>query len=324
MHELSRWNACDCFDNVEFAREAAVDFRKMDAFLAVANAGKFVTAAEQLFISQSSLSKQMAQLERELDVKLFKKTRNGVELTQAGHDFYAYARHAVPEYQHEVSRLRMYREHAAFPLTVGALPLTEEYGFADSFSSYWVRNTSVEMQFVERNQGDLLDKLKRHKVDIALARTDYLDEGWFEYTPIVQDELTLVCSSTDPLAKRSSVSVHELKNETFVLLIDQSWVTRKFLDACSKAGFHPNVPLQHSRHRMIIKAIQKHMGISVLSQRLVSLQQPNDIVCVPFDKPIISTIGFVWLRGEQVSSVAQGFMDFVCSDFNHKLKEGER
>lgn len=39
----------------------------------------------------------MAQLEQDLDVKLFKKTRNGVELTQAGHDFYAYARHAVPE-----------------------------------------------------------------------------------------------------------------------------------------------------------------------------------------------------------------------------------
>lgn len=131
----ARFDDWDFFDRFGRAREAAVDFRKLEAFLTVANTGKFITAAEKLFISQSSLSKQMAQLEQDLDVKLFKKTRNGVELTQAGHDFYAYARHAVPEYQYEVKRLKTYRENTAFPLVVGALPLTEEYGFADSFSS---------------------------------------------------------------------------------------------------------------------------------------------------------------------------------------------
>ncbi len=316
----ARFDDWDFFDRFGRAREAAVDFRKLEAFLTVANTGKFITAAEKLFISQSSLSKQMAQLEQDLDVKLFKKTRNGVELTQAGHDFYAYARHAVPEYQYEVKRLKTYRENTAFPLVVGALPLTEEYGFADSFSSYWVRNTSAEMQFVERNQEDLLDKLKRHKIDIALARTDYLDDAWFDSIPVVSDELTLVCPVTSPLSQRDSVSIDMLRNETFILLLDQSYVTRMFIDACSDAGFRPNAPLQHSRHRMIIKAIQRRMGISVLSRRLVSLQQPSDIACIPFEEPLVSTIGFIWPHGKPCSAVAQEFMDFVCRDFNRKLR----
>lgn len=324
MDGKQQWSTWDYFDHAEYAKEAAVDFRKLEAFLTVANTGKFVTAAEKLFISQSSLSKQMAQLERELDVKLFKKTRNGVELTQAGRDFYTYARKAVPDYQHELSRLKMYKKDALYTLTVGALPFSDEYGFADSFSSYWVRNTSVQIQFVERNQTDLLDKLKRNKVEIALARTDFLDEGWFSYRPIVQDDLVLVCPSSSPLAKKASVSVGELRNEQFILLESQSEVTRMFLEACSRCGYHPNAPLSHTRHRMILKAVQRRMGVSVLSRRLVSTYHADDIMYLPFDPPLVSTIGFVWLRDEQPSKIAQDFMDFVCSDFNHKLKEGER
>lgn len=92
-----------------------MDLRKLEAFLTVANTGKYTDAADKLFISQSSLSKQMAQMERELGVKLFKKTRNGVELTQAGFDFYSYVRKMLPEYHRAVDRLQMYREGGTYP-----------------------------------------------------------------------------------------------------------------------------------------------------------------------------------------------------------------
>ncbi len=298
-----------------------MDFRKLEAFLTLAHTGKFVTAAEKLFISQSSLSKQMAQVERELGVKLFKKTRNGIELTQAGQDFYAYVRKAVPEYQHAVSRLKAFQDGSTHPLIVGALPLTEEYGFADSFSSYWVQNTSTDMQYVERNQGDLLDKLKRRKVDIALARIDYLDDSWFECQPIIDDELTLICSAKDILARRDAVKVSDLRDKTFILLVEQSWVTRKFLERCHQAGFRPNAPLHHSRHRMITKAVQQRMGVSVLSRRLVSsFTQPDEIACVSFDPPMPSTLGFVWLKDEEPSDVAKRFMNFVQRDMERKIR----
>lgn len=301
-----------------------MDFRKLESFFTIANTGKFVDAADKLFISQSSLSKQMSQLERELGVKLFKKTRSGIELTQAGRDFYGYVRKALPEYQHEVAHLQQYKRESTFVLSMGALPLTEEYGFAECFASYWVRNTSVQIKFYERNQNDLLDKLKRNKIDIALARTDFLDEDWFEHTDIVQDELVLVCPSDHPLAERERIDVGELRNERFILLEEQSEVTKMFLSACNAEGFNPNSPLHHTRHRMLIKAVQHHMGISVLSRRLVTTYQATDIACISFDKPLYSTIGFTWLLGEQPSAIAQRFMDYVKSDFakRYHLHEG--
>ena len=187
-----------------------------------------------------------------------------------------------------------------------------------------MRNTSVQIQFVERNQEDLLDKLKRNKVEIALARTDFIDESWFSFAPVVKDQLVLACSASSPWAKRKSVSLCELRNEQFILLEGQSEVTKMFLRECERCGFHPNAPLNHTRHHMLLKAVQRHMGVSVLSSRLVSTHNADDIVGVPFDCPLISTIGFIWLRDERPSKIAQDFMDFVCSDFNHKLKEEER
>ena len=172
-----------------------MDLRKLEAFLIVANTGKYTDAADKLFISQSSLSKQMAQMERELGVKLFKKTRNGVELTQAGFDFYSYVRKMLPEYHRAVDRLQMYREGGTYPLRIGSLPLAEEYGFANAFSSYWARNTSVQIDYFERSQEDLIDKLDRHKIDLALLRVDMLDPDKYSYVPLVLDEIVIACST---------------------------------------------------------------------------------------------------------------------------------
>lgn len=97
-----------------------------------------------------------------------------------------------------------------------------------------MRNTSVQIQFVERNQEDLLDKLKRNKVEIALARTDFIDESWFSFAPVVKDQLVLACSASSPWAKRKSISLCELRNEQFILLEGQSEVTKMFLRECER------------------------------------------------------------------------------------------
>lgn len=293
-----------------------MDFRKLEAFLAIANTGKYTEAADKLFISQSSLSKQMSQVEKELGVKLFKKTRNGVELTQAGFDFYSYARKALPEYQHACDRLQMYREGSTYPLRIGSLPLIEEYGFADSFSSFWVRNPSVQLEYFERSQEDLMSKLDRHKIDLAIVRGDLLDKGMYSFVPLICDELVLVCSRKHPLANAGTVDIAALRNEEFMLLEEKSDVTRIFRRACEREGFFPNAPLHHSRHRMLMKAVQKDMGISVLPKRLATTYLTRDLAVVPFKKTLTSTVGFVWLTGEKLTPVMHDFVQFVCKDYN--------
>lgn len=298
------------------ALEGAVDFAKIEAFLTVAATGKFTDAADKLFISQSSLSKQMAQIERELGVKLFKKTRNGVELTQAGFDFYSYARKTLPEYQNAIARLKMYGESSTYPLRIGALPLIEEYGFADSFSSYWVRNPHIQFEYYERSQADLLDKLDRNKIELAILRGDILDSNKYSFIQLVHDVLVVVCSRRHPLAQLESVDIEDLRNEQFILLEEKSDVTTLFRLACKQAGFAPNAPLHHSRHRMLMKAVQNNMGITALPKRLASTYLASDIAIVTFSSPINSSLGIAWLSSEPTTPVMKDFVTYICDDYH--------
>lgn len=293
-----------------------MDFTEIEYFLTVASSKTFTAAADKLFISQSSLSKHMAQLERELGVKLFKKTRNGIELTQAGWDFHSYAQHALPEYQRAVSRLSMYQEHSTYPLVVGALPLVEDYGFADSFGAFWAKNTSVQLEYIERSQANLVDKLRRHKIDFALLRLDRLDRREFRCIPLVEDELALACSTKNPLSTISSTKVADLRNEQFILLEEKSDITQIFYQACENEGFHPNVPLHHSRHRMLLNAVQNNMGVTVLPRRMLTSYHASNIAIVAIEPTLKSTIGFAGLRKEPSNPVLHSFVESVCADYH--------
>ncbi|WP_143764857.1 LysR family transcriptional regulator [Collinsella vaginalis] len=290
-----------------------MDIRKLEAFLTVVATGKIIDAAEKLFISQSSLSKQMSQLERELDTKLFKKTRNGVELTQAGFDFYTYASRAVSDYRTATARLQMYREEDKYPLIVGSLPLTDEYGLSDSFSSFWARNPSVQIEYIERSQENLEDKLRRHRIDLALLRLDLIGSE-FLTAPIVTDELIVICSGRNPLSIERTIDLKSLRNEQFIMLEEKSDVTQIFRRACEAEGFFPNTPLHHSRHRMLLKAVRNNMGVTVLPRRLLASAPTGDLIGIPFKHPLRSTLGLAWLAEKPITAVERTFIDFVIED----------
>lgn len=239
-----------------------------------------------------------------------------MELTQAGFDFYSYVRKMLPEYHRAVDRLQMYREGGTYPLRIGSLPLAEEYGFANAFSSYWARNTSVQMDYFERSQEDLIDKLDRHKIDLALIRVDMLDPDKYSYVPLALDEIVIACSTKHPLSAREHVGLAELRNEEFILLEEKSDVTQIFRRACENQGFYPNAPLHHSRHRMLIKAVQNNMGITALPRRLVSTYLADNLAIVSLKQPLYSTLGLVWLADEPLTPINQKFIDYVCTDFN--------
>ncbi|MBQ9058986.1 MAG: LysR family transcriptional regulator [Atopobiaceae bacterium] len=287
-----------------------MDFQKMEAFIAVASTGKFTDAADRLFVSQSSLSKQIGRLEREIGVDLFKKTRSGVELTPAGWEFYTYARKAVREYHEVSSRLASYIGGKTNPINVGSLPLTEEYGLADAFSTYWVENPSVQIEYRERSQQDLLTNLDIHKLDLAFGRLDILSEK-YSSMPILRDEVMVVCRTDYPLARQKTVALASLRNERFILLESKSHLTKLFIEKCEDEGFFPNAPLHHSRHRMLLKAVEKGMGISVMPACLVRTYFSSTLALVRLEKPFYSTMGFIWLKGNQPTELMLNFMNSV-------------
>ncbi len=296
-----------------------VDNSSLEAFLAVADAGKFTTAADQLYLTQSALSKRISKLEDEVGVQLFRKTRGGVELTQAGWEFYGYARKSTREYHSLMDRLATFKDSQSASLRIGALPLQQEYLLEDAFSSYWVRHPDVQIDYREDSQSALLTKLKLRKLDAALVRLDLIDYATYAARPVLRDSFVVVCPATDPLARKKSVTVDQLRGAKFAMLDANSDITRRFISECDSAGFFPNISVSHSRHRMLLRAVQNGMGISVMPRKLVEAYGAPDLALVPFATEHMTTLGFAWLRVEGLSSQLKACLDEVTANL-HEIR----
>lgn len=293
-----------------------MDFKKIEAFLCVASQKQFTAAAEKLYTSQSALSKQMKQLEAEIGTPLFKKTSTGVELTQAGWEFYYYARHALPELQNTLAHIEACKGRTKAFIRFGSLPFVEDYGISDTLCSFWSKNPGVQIEFSERSQEDLVYALQRNKLDLAIVRFDMLDRSQFSTRKILTDELVVVFNKHNPLAHRKIIDLESLRNEQFILPTERSDLSQIFINVCKEHGFYPDVPLTHSRHWMLLKAVQCNMGTTVMPRGMATPIHASDIVCVPFEEPIETTVGFAWLPEVSLSRTAMEFVDFVCTSYN--------
>lgn len=293
-----------------------MDFRKIESFLTIASTGKYTAAAERLFTSQSSLSKQMRQLEAEVGAPLFRKTSGGVELTQAGWEFYYYARRALPELHQTLEHIESIKEGKKTCIRLGSLPFVEDYGITDCLCSFWAQTPGVQIEYSERSQEDLVNALERNKIDLGMVRLDYLDRSRFATRPFLTDEMVVVFNEHNPLARRTSISIEELRNERFILPTERSDLAQIFIRACQEHGFHPDAPLTHSRHWMLLKAVQRDMGTTVLPRGMASSPlHATGIVCVPLRESIETTVGFAWPVSVSPGHAVVQFMDFICASF---------
>lgn len=113
------------------------------------------------------------------------------------------------------------------------------------------------------------------------------------------------------LARKRSIPLGALRNERFILLESKSDITQRFVTECAKVGFCPNAPLHASRHRVLLRAVQNGLGITVSPKRMTESYLSAVLVTVPFKEQLFTTVGFVWAGDVQPSQLMQDFMQGV-------------
>ena len=143
-----------------------MELRQLRYFVAIADSGSVTKAAERVFVAQSALSHQLAQLEAELGVSLFERSRRGVGLTEAGQRFFPHAVSILRQAEEAVASARSTRQEPEGPVVFGlphsassalALPLMREVR---------QRFPRVTLELTEELTGNLSRQL-RHRPDPA-------------------------------------------------------------------------------------------------------------------------------------------------------------
>lgn len=193
-----------------------MELRQLKYFVKSAEYLNFSVAAKHLYITQSTLSQQIKQLEFELGFELFLRNSRHISLTEAGEEFLPFARKTIQDAEDGVQRLHDLQHVKAGKLRVGvtyslSTVLTE--GLLEFIKLY----PDIKLEVCYKTVNELLLLLKERKLDFILSYKPLFDAPDVDSMPLFENALALVISKDHPLAMKKKITLQELVNTPLVL-----------------------------------------------------------------------------------------------------------
>ena len=160
-----------------------MEIKQVQYFLAVAEAGSFSVAAEDLYISQSSLSKQIIALEKELDIQLFDRSKRKISLTDGGRAFHKHALKLNEIHKALVADLEEYRKTAS-SLSIVAIPVIAQYGITSYIAQFKSAYPNINFTLEEREASTILPALNSSQYDLAFVRDYHMDTNQHSHSVV--------------------------------------------------------------------------------------------------------------------------------------------
>jgi LysR family transcriptional regulator, transcription activator of glutamate synthase operon len=286
-----------------------VEIEQVQYFVAIARLGSFSAAAEELYISQSSLSKQIGALERELGLQLIDRSKRKIVLTEAGETFLKHALQLTAEYQAMLSDLANYR---AIPtVSIVAIPVIAQYGITAYLAQLKSAYPQLQVRLEEREASAILPALDSHQYDLAFVRDNYLDRERYACLEVSTDRFEVIVSKQHRYAGRSSIGLAELAAENFIMFDKGTVVHELAVEACRSAGFEPRIFYASLRVESVIGLVAQSIGVALMMERIFDYFQHPDVVAIPLHERIDSRLVLAYPKDRKLSHPAKIFVEFM-------------
>ena len=282
-------------------------FEQLEYFLAAARAETFFDAAESLHITQSALSKQIMKLEKELNVRLFDRSRRSAVLTDAGREFLKEAGDLFHRYRAMRKRMQAFEDVSERTLRIGTLPFLSQYGLTGLFKDFSAAHPEIRLLLEEVEEIDLLSGFSSGRYDLIIARSHMCDESHFRFLLLDEDRLAAMLPAGHPLAWRKSVSLSDLAGEPFLLMHPYTSLYQLCMKLFHDAGITPHV-LRTARLESIISAGALGEGVSLFAEKNFNLFRHESVVSVPIVPSPTLSVGVIYKDGE-VSAEGERFLE---------------
>lgn len=286
-----------------------MELKQLEHFLKVVETGNFSLAAEELYISQSSFSKQIIALEKELGCTLFDRSKRKIALTPAGEALVDHARTLVQISQAMLSDLAQYKSVPAFSIV--AIPVIAQYGIPAYLARFRQAFPTIQFTLEEREASAILPALNSHQFDLAFLRNNYLDQTQYASLGIARDKFLVVLSDQHRLATRPILSLTELADENFIMFDKGTVVHELAVEACRRAGFEPRIFYASLRVESVLGLVASQAGVALMMEKVYAYHQHPHIVGLPLAETIESSLVLAWLKDKKLSRSASRFLEFM-------------
>jgi LysR family hydrogen peroxide-inducible transcriptional activator len=286
-----------------------MEIHQLRYFCAVAETGSFSRAAELTHVSQPSLSQQIIKLEGELGARLFDRLGRSVRLTDVGKTFLPRARSVLHELEVAKGDIVERKDSIGGPVSVGVIPTVAPYFLPAQLTSFSRKFPQALLTIMEEITPVLLDRLRVGAIDIAILALPIRGHE-FEAAPLLTERLFAALPKSHKLAKRSSLSLKDLRSEPFLLLRDGHCFRDTAVAACDRARLHPQIVFESGQFSSILSMVGAGMGVSIVPEMAIVKSSPCRYVHIA-DEQAVRTIGTVVLRGRSLTRAHHAFLSHL-------------
>ncbi|MGE5438568.1 MAG: selenium metabolism-associated LysR family transcriptional regulator [Bacteroidota bacterium] len=212
---------------------------KLLVFHKVATEGSFSKAAEDLFVSQPAVTKQINSLEDELGIKLFERNNKGIVLTAAGKLFLEHAGVILSQFKRLKNDMSLLSEQVSGELTIGASTTIAQYVLPPVLAQFRQANPSLKLTLLNENSETVENLLQRHEINLGIIE-GLPKNNALQYTLFIKDELVLITHKASIYYRLEACSLNDLRKSDLVLREKGSGTLEVFEDFIGQYGLSLN------------------------------------------------------------------------------------
>lgn len=263
-----------------------MNLKSLEYFLAVAKYNSFSKAAKHLFVTQPTLSRHVAELEKELKTQLFIRESRRVVLTDAGKICFKEAQKIVGLVNNMVNKVNDLESKKRLQLNIGYLTSIQS-AINNPIIDFCNKYSDININMIGCHSSKMLPLFKYGEIDIMITVKEALRTIHdIEIVKILKNELLIMVSENHPLAKKNTIKISELKNEEIIALNQQfsSAKVNYLLDENNKFGFKLNIKNYVNDMFTLILLVSSGKGISFISSESLSiLNEAKGIKLLPVE-----------------------------------------
>ena len=248
---------------------------QLEYLLAVANCGSFSQAAEHCFVTQPSLSMQIKSLEEELGVILLDRSKKPVVPTEAGEVVLEQVRETLSAFNYIREAVAELKGETAGKLHLGVIPTIAPYLMHRFIPTFVKRYPKVELEISEMKTADIVEALKRDRLDAALVAGGTCGEGIQEHD-LFDDRFYLYVSPENPLYERSNIRIEDIDIKDLVILSKGNCMRDQIIELCqAKRQMPSHFSFESGSLETLMRIVDCTQSVTVIPEMCIDFIPAN-------------------------------------------------
>ena len=289
-----------------------MEFRQLRYFVKVAELRSFSEASKSLFVSQSTLSQQIKQLEDELGVDLLVRDSRHVALSDYGEQYLPYAKQVLKDVDASAERMKDVRG-----LNIGTLNVGATYTFcpllADTVRDFMKRYPGIKLKVYCRSMENLMEMLEHGQLDVALSYKPLQSYDDIDSHILFNSKLCVIAGKDNPVAQMKKIRLAELERLQLAIPANGLQARNAFDSLLYGQNFKYDVRLEVNDLNILLDMVSRTNLVTLLSEATV--RGNKDFVAIELDHPHSEMEGsFHLLKGTYCKNATKEFIKFLIEN----------